>query len=276
MDEFEAVKKKAASILSRRYHTKKELADKLKRANYNEHIIADVLEWAAQYGFVDDCEYARLFITDAINIKKHGRRRIAQALSFKGIEHDGESIRLSGTVPYYSGLVNAFRDAFAASGGRDVVSRLTVDFPGDAVLPPDEMLEMNIRSLVDLLSWLQRASVTVRVARRLVYLTGRTEYLWQKRKLERIIGEFKGVAGISNDIEVVTGGDLPDRRVAEDVHGSLERITGLDSSSIKVNVVHGRVFLEGKVRDPLEMTAVERVVAFTRGVTDVVNNLAMR
>ncbi len=189
------------------------------------------------------------------------------------VELDGDSILLKGSVPDYLARVNAFRDAFIAADGREIINRLTVAIPQDVFMPSDEMLEMNIRTVMAIFGWLDADKIKVRVARRQVYLSGSTEYLWQKNKLEKAIGEFKGVTGITNDIEVKTGMDLADNRVARDIIGSIDRISGLDSSKIAVNVVHGRVFLDGKVQDPLEMAAVERIVAFTRGVRDVVNNL---
>lgn len=87
MGTLEAAKKKAAAILARRRCTKKELKDKLAEAGF-EPEAQDVLKWAEKYGFVDDLEYARAFIEDAINIKKYGRRRIEQTLRFKGIDRN--------------------------------------------------------------------------------------------------------------------------------------------------------------------------------------------
>lgn len=185
-------------------------------------------------------------------------------------------IRLSGTVPSYAGRVNAFRDALNTASGMPIVNRLTVDFPRGAQLPPDEMLEINIRDIVNLLAWIDPDKVKVRVARRQVYLSGETEFLWQKIRLERVIGELKGVTGIMNEIEVKPGADLSDNRIARDIIDSLNRISGLDSSAVGINVINGRVFLEGKVRSSLEMMAVERTAAVTRGVTDVINDIRIR
>ena len=84
--EFEAAKEKALRILERRRHTQKELSDKLLRAGFPSDIIADVCVWAVEYGFLDDAEYARAFISDSIRYKNYGKRRIRQALLFKGID----------------------------------------------------------------------------------------------------------------------------------------------------------------------------------------------
>lgn len=83
---FETAKEKALRLLERRRHTKKELSDKLLRAGFSSEIISDVCTWAIEYGFLDDAEYARAFISDSIRYKNYGKRRIRQALLFKGID----------------------------------------------------------------------------------------------------------------------------------------------------------------------------------------------
>ncbi|MGE5308913.1 MAG: BON domain-containing protein [Deltaproteobacteria bacterium] len=216
--------------------------------------------------------------------KKESRSEILEQLcwdssvdtkNIKVQEQEGK-IRLTGTVPFYINRVSAFRDALNAAHGQPIINDLTVDFPRDVPLPPDEMLEANIRDIVNLLSWVDGEKIKVRVARRLVYLTGQTQFLWQKVRLERTIGDFKGVAGIMNDIEVKPGMDLSDNRIARDLVESLYRINGLDPTNIGVNVINGRVFLEGTVRDSLEMMGVLRTTELTRGVTDVINDLRIQ
>lgn len=86
MDTLELAKDKALYAIARRRLTKKELSDKLERYGFEPDILNEVILWAIEYGFVNDDEYARCFISDAINIKHWGRRRIVQALSFKGID----------------------------------------------------------------------------------------------------------------------------------------------------------------------------------------------
>ncbi len=86
MLDFEAAKKKAALLLARRRLTQKELTDRLMRTGCDEGIAEDVLIWANEYGLVNDREYARAYIADAVNIKKLGQRRMRHELLFKGID----------------------------------------------------------------------------------------------------------------------------------------------------------------------------------------------
>ncbi len=83
---FDKAKNKALNILSRRMHTKKELFDKLLRAGFGEQLTSDVCEWAREYGFINDQEYARAFIQNCITSKKYGIKRIKQTLLYKGID----------------------------------------------------------------------------------------------------------------------------------------------------------------------------------------------
>ena len=83
---FDKAKNKALNILSRRMHTKKELSDKLLRQDFGDEIVSDVCEWACEYGFINDKEYARAYIQDCICSKKYGIKRIKQALLYKGID----------------------------------------------------------------------------------------------------------------------------------------------------------------------------------------------
>ncbi|MBE7026993.1 MAG: regulatory protein RecX [Ruminococcaceae bacterium] len=83
---FDKAKNKALNILSRRMHTKKELFDKLLRQGFLEGTASDVCEWACEYGFINDKEYARAYIQNCIVSKKYGIKRIKQALLYKGVD----------------------------------------------------------------------------------------------------------------------------------------------------------------------------------------------
>ncbi len=86
--EFEKIKNKTLNILSRRMHTQKELSQKLSRSGFEYDDIEQICIWAKEYGFIDDEEYARVYITNAINSSNYGIRRIKQALLYKGIDEN--------------------------------------------------------------------------------------------------------------------------------------------------------------------------------------------
>lgn len=81
--QFELAKQKAGQICTRRRKTKKELEGKLSDLGFDAQVCEAIAEWAQEYYFIDDAAYARDYIESAA--RKYGKRRIVQALRFKGI-----------------------------------------------------------------------------------------------------------------------------------------------------------------------------------------------
>ncbi len=84
--DFEKAKEKAIGFISRRRLSKKELSDKLTKASFSDETVGKVILWAEEYGFLNDFEYAKSYISDAVHIKKHGMRKIRFDLKNKGID----------------------------------------------------------------------------------------------------------------------------------------------------------------------------------------------
>ncbi|MCD8390369.1 MAG: recombination regulator RecX [Firmicutes bacterium] len=85
---YEETKEKALRLLEFRAHSERELKDKLKRAGAQSEDIERALDFCREYGFVNDAEYARRKACDLKNLKKYGKRRIAQELYSKGISSE--------------------------------------------------------------------------------------------------------------------------------------------------------------------------------------------
>ncbi len=83
---FDEAKEKALRAISVKRYTKKELADKLKKQGVSEEVSEDVVAWATEYGFLNDVEYAKSYILNALNVKKQGLRKIKFELEAKGID----------------------------------------------------------------------------------------------------------------------------------------------------------------------------------------------
>ena len=77
-------KKYAAYCLSRKNLTEKELYDKLKEKGYEEYA-DEVIDEFKNAGFVNDREYAFMYISDGVNIKYKGLFRLGEELLKKGI-----------------------------------------------------------------------------------------------------------------------------------------------------------------------------------------------
>lgn len=83
-EQFELAKQKTAQMITRGRKTAKELTDKLARYGFAPDVCDAIVEWAQEYYFIDDAEYARVYVESAS--KKYGKRRIVQALRFKGVD----------------------------------------------------------------------------------------------------------------------------------------------------------------------------------------------
>lgn len=83
---FEEAKNKALAYLARRRLSKKELCDKLKKAGAEDEICSEIANWAEEYGFINDFEYAKSYIADASSIKKYGMKKIRFELLRRGID----------------------------------------------------------------------------------------------------------------------------------------------------------------------------------------------
>lgn len=86
IDGFEKAKSKALDILARRRYTKKELFEKLLKYEFDTDAAEAVVQWAQMYGFIDDLEYAKSYISDSVKLKKKGMVKIRYELYLKGVD----------------------------------------------------------------------------------------------------------------------------------------------------------------------------------------------
>ena len=85
-DVFLKCKECAFYYLNKKRHTKKELIDKLVKREYDISVAKEVADYLEEAKYIDDADYARRFILDAVRIKKHGMVRIKRDLLIKGVE----------------------------------------------------------------------------------------------------------------------------------------------------------------------------------------------
>lgn len=78
---------KAVDLLSRRDHSRKELLDKLRQKGYGEYAV-EAIEKLADYGYIDDRRFARIFAEELIRLKSYGKKRVERELYRKGVERD--------------------------------------------------------------------------------------------------------------------------------------------------------------------------------------------
>lgn len=83
--EIEGAYEKALSLLSRQKYTKKAIVDKLKAKGYDSEIIENVINKLAEYGYINDEDFAKSFINCNSTKSKHA---IEANLMQKGIKRE--------------------------------------------------------------------------------------------------------------------------------------------------------------------------------------------
>ena len=83
--EFLDCKESAFYYINKKRYTKKELVDKLIKKEYEYSLALEVADYLEEAGYIDDFDFTRRYINDAVKIKKHGLVRIRRDLMLKGI-----------------------------------------------------------------------------------------------------------------------------------------------------------------------------------------------
>lgn len=82
---LEKAREYAFLLLKFRLRSERELAERLKKKKFNEQAVGQTLSFLKKKGFLDDREFARLWITSRIK-KPFGLRRLREELRRKGID----------------------------------------------------------------------------------------------------------------------------------------------------------------------------------------------
>lgn len=78
----------ALDLLSRREHSRRELARKLRRKGHGRDDIEGALVRLEAAGLLSDARYARLFVSDRLAVNPQGARRLVRGLREKGVQVD--------------------------------------------------------------------------------------------------------------------------------------------------------------------------------------------
>lgn len=85
-ENYMKAKNTAFNILSYSMQSEEMIRTKLKRKEYEEHIIDRVIKVLKKYKIIDDAELASIIVKDKKNIKRYGKNRIKQDLYRKKID----------------------------------------------------------------------------------------------------------------------------------------------------------------------------------------------
>jgi osmotically-inducible protein OsmY len=187
-----------------------------------------------------------------------------------GVTAEGGVVTLTGHVATYAEKDAAERAARRVKGVHAIAQEIEVRPYGTHVTADDEIAKRSISTL----AWrttVPRDAVTVRVQNGWVTLEGKVEWQYQKNAAASAIRDLAGVVGISNLIAVAprpTSSDVK-RRIEE----AFRRDAELEAQSIRVDVLDGRVTLDGTVKRWSERQAAEHAAWSAAGVKSVEDHL---
>jgi len=72
-------------LLGRRFYSRNELIQRLKRKGFNDQVCRQVMELVTEYGYIDDTELAKRELEQCLQRKKLGPNRIKLRLQKRGI-----------------------------------------------------------------------------------------------------------------------------------------------------------------------------------------------
>lgn len=85
---FEKAKKVATNYLGYKMRSEQQVIKKLKSAEFSEEIVIKVINVFKKYGYIDDYNFAKLFLRDKMQISKHGSLKIKSDLKLNGVDSD--------------------------------------------------------------------------------------------------------------------------------------------------------------------------------------------
>ncbi|HEY3648511.1 MAG TPA: BON domain-containing protein [Streptosporangiaceae bacterium] len=186
-----------------------------------------------------------------------------------GVAVKDGAVTLTGHVPTYAEKLAAARAAERVYGVKAVANDLQVKLAGaprddsDLAVAIAHVLENNVQ--------VPEGRVHARVSSGWVTLDGEVNYDYQRREVERMVRQVRGVVGVTDNITVKPPAS-PDR-VQQMIEEALRREAELDARSIRVEVSDHTAKLYGQVHSIHEASAARAAAASAPGVATVDSHL---
>lgn len=118
--QFSKAKSKAMEILSRKPLSKQMLADELQKKEYDEVVIAEVINEFESLGYLDDYNYAMLYIEYAAS-KIWGEKKIRYELGGKGVDPNTiEDAICASQLPGTEEIAELIKQKYAGEDTNDI------------------------------------------------------------------------------------------------------------------------------------------------------------
>jgi osmotically-inducible protein OsmY len=179
-------------------------------------------------------------------------------------------VTLMGHVATYGQKQAAEAAARRVKGMAAVAEEIEVKLPFETKRGDDEIAA----AVVDRLTWdtsIPRDTVTVKVEKGWVTLTGQVDWYYQRNAVEQEIRWLMGVVGVSNLITIKARPDTG--KISDDIRHALHRSWLFDSKTVNVSATGGHIRLTGTVRSPHERQVAATTAWAAPGATAVENEL---
>jgi osmotically-inducible protein OsmY len=181
------------------------------------------------------------------------------------------AVTLTGHTSTYAEKLAAARAAERVYGVKAVANDIKVQLSG---LPRDD--SDIARAIAHVLEWnvqVPEGRVHAEVENGWITLEGEVEYDYQRREVDRMVRQVRGVTGVLNHITV--NPPVTPERVHAAIEESFKREAEIDARHVRVDVTDHTAKLYGQVHSLAEANAAVAAAAAAPGVASVENHLAV-
>lgn len=189
-----------------------------------------------------------------------------------GVEVRDGIVTLAGHLASLGEKIAAEQAVRRVGGVRALVVELDVRLPGDDVRTDEDIAHI-ARSVLRWTAGLSADAVQVEVEHGHVALRGTVDWPWQSQSAVRAIAQLRGVAGVTDHIEVRN--KVAPEKISHDILDAMRRHADREARHIQVTVHEGTVRLSGKVHSFAERCVARGAAWAAPGVRAVVDDLTV-
>jgi osmotically-inducible protein OsmY len=188
-----------------------------------------------------------------------------------GVAVEDGAVTLTGHTSTYAEKLAAARAAERVYGVKAVANEVKVKLTGE---PRDD--SDIARAIAHILEWnvqIPDGAVKARVSAGWVTLEGHVEHDYQRREVERMVRNVRGVLGVTNTITVEP--PVSPERVEALIEDAFKREAEVDARHVRVEVSDHTAKLYGHVHSLQEASAAKAAAAAAPGVAQVESHLVV-
>jgi osmotically-inducible protein OsmY len=186
-----------------------------------------------------------------------------------GVAVKDGAVTLTGHTPTYAEMLAAARAAERVYGVKAVANDLRVELAG---MPRDDSeIATAIAHVLDNNVQIPSGEVHARVHDGWVTLDGNVKYDFQRREVERMVRNVRGVIGVT-DLIMVTPPASPER-IREAIEDTFRREAEVDARHVSVDITDHTARLYGHVHSVKEASAARAAAAAAPGIAKVETHL---